>query len=515
MKIHRMLFSLPVFALLVAMLPSIPARADDAADLLAKHKAYVGFTFGDGTIQTLTTTDARTLDKDNSVLGTTETKDLGILFRSDVTDLARKSTSSTGFTGNIFWRSNENGITVPLIGDPAKLIFAENLFYTDAISAEAWTVGDTVQIDGGSYRIVHVTPPSALPIDLYVDPATGAFKRAVFDPGGDYEMTLNVLAYADALPGKKIVSKWKFEGSSATHAYTHILANASVMGEDLHPPAQTATWTFANAQPFPIKITDTRLIVKAKFNGVEGTFIMDTGAAGFFMSDDFAQRAKIKELAHSEAQGIAGTLKVRIGRADTFEVGGNTLANPIVTYGGKGIDQDAPDGLLGFDMLGAAFVTLDLVNSTLQFQDPATVDPDTIPGIHVAVDLSSGQPVVPVKVNGTADLNALLDSGAPGPVLLPSDYISKNHLRMLIDDSIQGYFASHVTMGGVSGGYESDECGRVDTIALGPIVYQSPGACKSQSFTGDNGLVGFDFLKNFAQISFDYQHSGMIFVAKQ
>ena len=122
---------------------------------------------------------------------------------------------------------------------------------------------------------------------------------------------------------------------------------------------------------------------------------------------------------------------------------------------------------------------------------------------------------MPVTVNGSASLYAILDSGADYGVLIPTHFITAHHLKMLIDDSDQGYFASHQAMGGVSGGYELDECGRLDTLALGPIVHQDAATCKSGSFDGNNGLIGFDFLKNFASITFDYQHSEMIFVPKQ
>jgi hypothetical protein len=502
---------------LVLLSPVAPlaARADDAASLLAKHKAFAGFVFGDGAIKALQTDEAVTTDSDGATLRTVRNARLGILFRTDTADVRSQRNTSQGFTGNILWRSDENGITVPLIGDPAKLAFTQAVFFTDAISTLAWGAPSTAQIAGATYDVVRATSANTLPVDLYVDPATGAFKRAVFDPGGDYEQTLDVLGYGEAIPGKKIVNRWKFAGSSATHAYTKVVANGAVTGDMLHPPAQTATWTFANANPFPIKVTDTRIIVRAKANGVDGTFILDTGASGIFFTDAFAQKAHVKERGHSEASGIAGTLKIRTGTIDSLEVGGNTLSNVALSYGGGSIDSNAPDGLLGFDVLGAAFVTLDLNNSTLQFQDPSTVDTSAIKGIHVGVDLSGGSPVVPVKINGTATLNALLDSGAPGQVLIPRDFVLRNHLRMLVDNSLIGYFSAHQGMGGVSGGYEIDECGRLESVALGPIVYQNPGTCKSGSFAGNDGLVGYDFLKGFGKIWFDYPHTGMIFYPKQ
>jgi hypothetical protein len=502
MTIKRVLSCLPALALLAALLP-VPTRADDVGDLLAKHKAYVGFTFGDGSITTLATAWSVTRDKDGVRLYTGTDKYVGILSRSDETDLKAHSSTSSGFTGHLFWHSNENGFTVPIIGDPAKRNFDETLFFSDAISMQPWTLGNVAQIDGGSYRIVHVNPALGLPADLYLDPATGAFKRIVIDPGGDFMETLDVLAYTDALPGEKIVSKWKIQDTDATVAYTHISANEPITADALHPPPETAVWAFDHPQPFPIEVTPDRFIVKAKMNGVEGTFILDSGASNILLSNDFARRAKIKELGGSVVGGITGDFKVRSGRAATIDIGGNILSNAIVNYGGEGFDDKAPDGLLGFDVFAAALVTLDVPNATLQLQDPTAADMPSIHGVKVAVDLSDGTPHLPVYLNGTARLYAMLDSGDSIAVLVSPEYLSKNHVNLML--------YNWVAFGGADGGSEFDWCGRI-SITLGPISYQHAGACRSSSVSGGQGLLGFDFLKDFGQIVFDYPLANIVFV---
>jgi predicted aspartyl protease len=177
------------------------------------------------------------------------------------------------------------------------------------------------------------------------------------------------------------------------------------------------------------------------------------------------------------------------------------------------LGDEGSDGLIGFDLLAGTFTTLDFGNSTLQIQDPSTVNANTIAGVHVAADLSSGQPVVPTQVNGKIPLNALLDTGAPTHMLIPYDLVTKYGLRMLIDNTLEGYFQSHQVVAGV-GGYELGECGTLDSVKLGPIVYENPSTCKSGSFDGNNGLVGLDFLKGFEKIYFDYPHTQLIFVPK-
>lgn len=497
--------SLVLALTLLASLAPATARAGDADGLLAKHKAYVGFTFGDGSLPSYVETEKSVKDKDDSAFYDITTRRLGVLFRTDSVGSKGKLNRYNGFTGNIFWASDENGITVPSIGNPSKLALSEDLLFTDAIATVPWALHGNGQTPTGPAAIVRVTVPSALPVDLYIDPDTGAYKRAVIDPGGDQERTFDIFGYIDAAPGKKILGNWRIVGSSYKFGVVKVVAGP-VATADLHPPTQTALWTFANANPFPIKITDKRVIVKAKINGTEGTFLFDTGAGGVVLSDDFAKKAKVAKLGKIQSSSIGGSTESDTLSIDTLEIGGNVLSNVHAFTLHGHVDKDAPDGLLGFPLLGAAFVTLDITGGTLTIQDPASFDPAMVQGVHVGADLSTEQPVVPFKVNGSATLNAILDTGAPGQVLLANDYIFRHNIRML--------FSGYMIVGGATGFAEADDCGSLQSMALGPIDYQSPEACESYSFDGSEGLVGFSFLQSFGKIAFDYPHSGLIFVPK-
>jgi predicted aspartyl protease len=260
-------------------------------------------------------------------------------------------------------------------------------------------------IDGKSYQIVRLTPGSSTPIDVYVDADTGAYKRVTIDPGGAYEETFDILAYADAAPNEKLISKYKYQGSTATHTLTKISASEPVSDSDLHPPAQTATWTFANSNPIPFKMGHYRIILDAKFNGVPGKFILDTGADGIFLAKSFADRAHLKPIGKGVAGGIGGSVSTKILKADTFEIGGNVLQNVIVASQDLHLGDEGSDGLIGFDLLAGTFTTLDFANSTLQIQDPSTVDAKNIAGVHVAADLRLDTPQRAARY-GRADAHA-------------------------------------------------------------------------------------------------------------
>ncbi len=81
-------------------------------------------------------------------------------------------------------------------------------------------------------------------MDVYVDPATGAYQRVVIDPDGKYETTYDGTRATREVDGKRFLSAWRYGNSKSLYAYTKIEPNAAIAADELHPPKQTATWTF-------------------------------------------------------------------------------------------------------------------------------------------------------------------------------------------------------------------------------------------------------------------------------
>ena len=494
-------------ALTVALLAvSSPLHAEDeAATLLAKHQAYVGWQFGDGTITSLRAEGTySTLGKDGrpEVTSTFTEVQRGIARRREIE--TERDSWVDGFTGSIFWRSDVNGFTLRVLGEPTKYLIAKSLLFDEATAQMPGIAQGTSTIGGKPYSIVRVgLKDRAFPIDLYVDPASGAYGRAVIDPGGDYETTFDALNYADALPGKKLIASWRF--GETTVLRTKIQANAPVSDSDLHPPAQSAHWTFTNDQPIPIEVTTKRIFVTAKINGVPGHFLLDTGAGGIgiFVSSKFARAANLTPVAATLARGIGPFVsrQERV-RAVTIDIGGNVLNDVIVSASpdnGEDTPQEQFDGLLGCGFLAGAIVDVDLQKKTLAISDPVKTAPAAGSGLVVSPDLSSGTPVIPMRLNNTVDVLATLDSGDPMYVLFSPDLVSKYKLRFLVDSSS---LASQLRLGGV-GGEATGRCGQVGSLDVGPINYQAPAGCELATLQGRNVFVGFDFLKNF-DLVFDY-----------
>lgn len=501
----RLLSILLAAAFIAAPVSVRAVQAEDGASaLLAKHKAFVGWQIGDGTFSTMTMDGdivEHQRDGSDKVLYKAHQAMAGLANRLALQNVKRGTSTSSGFTGHIYWSSDENGFVRPALGDAQKFNIAYDLLFNEATPRMNGAIRGSKTIDGVDTTIVRVQTDSSDAIDLYVDPQTGAYKQAVIDPDGTYETTIDIVAYSDAAPGKKIISKWK-GASGRLHEWNVINGNAKVSDADLHPPQQTAGWTFAAPHPVPIKLTDSRIYIDAKVNGVPGRFILDTGAAGIFLKQSFADRAHVKAFDLTKAGGVGGSIDTSVVRVDSIDIGGNKLSNVIADS--QSLAHFDADGLLGFDLLAGTIANLDLSNQQITLYDPTQMSVDKGTGIVATVDLSTGQPRLPMKLNGHIDVNALMDTGDPYYVLYGHDLIYKYGLTTLRSASL---------MAGV-GGYEVVHCGVIDQLSVGPVVYQTPSACESGSFSGREILVGLDFLKNFDFV-FDYPHAQIVMLPRK
>ncbi|MGC8484455.1 MAG: retropepsin-like aspartic protease [Candidatus Baltobacteraceae bacterium] len=510
MQKSRLLSAFLLLAAAVLFLPA-PTRADDAPAILAKHFAYVGWQIEHTPYRSLIEA-MKIVSKKGKLRYAGEVRRLGLAYRLDLRSAKYGVESSSGFTGNIAWQSDANGFTTPMIGASGRLLIDRDIIFNEAYATLPAAQRPSTTIGGHTYPVVRISPNHLPPFDLAFDSKTGALVQATIDPESHESETMKIDAYSDALPGKRLISAYHYAGSSARYELSEFRPNVPVTPVQVEPPTQTATWNFANPKPFPVKVTQYRILVDASINGVKGRFILDSGAAGIFLSRSFAKKAKLETIGHGEAMGVSGSTRITVMRANTLEIGGNTLSNVIASSGrGSGLGAD---GLIGFPVLADTIATVDFANSTLRLQDPSTVTPHTIPGVHTVIDLADETPQVPMKIDGRIDVNAFLDTGDPYQVLIPRSMVLDDNLTMLVDNTLTGYFASHLVVGGVGGGYQIGDCGHVDSIALGRIIYQNPTTCETTSFIGYRALVGLDFLRHFKRIIFDYPQSRMIFVPK-
>jgi len=128
----------------------------------------------------------------------------------------------------------------------------------------------------------------------------------------------------------------------------------------------------AQARAVPIERRENLILVRAKVQGVEGIFILDTGAQNSMVAPELV--FDVKERRQTNVQGIAGTSKVDAVRV-TIQLGGSFLSTRVLV-----LPMDAQSkrlnerisGILGMDFLGQyERIVLDLKGLTMTLTEGA------------------------------------------------------------------------------------------------------------------------------------------------
>ena len=538
---HRVTFAAAcaAFALLVAPHAAQPAGAADAASVLAKHKAYIGWTYGDGTLKTARITTVIEApspaptpapDATPDPLGKANRKTVEIrreLLYKSVTTAYGVPIQSVGFTGSVFWRANENGNVVTRRLRDGRQALTDDVIDAEAFAEIPTSVRPDAPFDGKPSNVVRLEPKTGVVADVYFDPATGAMRGYVLEPDVPLDrVTVHVVSYAEFAPGKKYVDAYRFGESKAVVRVTSFEPNAPVTDADLHPPAPTSTWSFGEPRPAPMEIIEHSALytnsgaravhVSIAVNGHTGQFLFDSGASGFLMGGAFAKRAGVKEVGRTAYSGVNGRgVRATIGHVDTIGIAGSTLHNVYVTLTkGDESNRDIIDGIMGFDVLAGAVVNVNLIKKTVTVQNPSGYEAPVGQGAYAfPLDLSVFHAGVPVKVNDTVLPSVWIDTGDDFFVILPHE-LEKKNLALVNTFTVGQRFVVEqmVHFGGVDGsGTDAAKCVRLNEIQIGPYRYQKALSCfaPNDAFGSDGGLIGFDFLRHF-NWTFDYPHGKLV-----
>jgi predicted aspartyl protease len=500
-SIHvRSLWTLPAsFACAVALLGAADPPLDPAAaTLLALHEAYVGWQLGDGTFDTLRVEDTQgKLGTDGKLAGLETSTDLrrGIVNRRSHLN-AQGLELDSGFTGSIFWSSNINGFTVPRYDDGRAVELAESIFFNEASTSLPATL---LRTDAATnVAVLRETTPAGTKLDISENRTTGAYLSVtVATP--DESDTLLVDGYDEIAPGKRMVTRWHRAGSRYRHE-DKVTANPRLSDGDLHPPPSRASWTFGTNAPIRLEVTQDQIVLDAAVNGVRGRFLLDTGAAGMFVTRDFAARAKLEVVGETVLSGASGEARSKLAKAKTVAFADGSTLHDLILY--TGLSAEGSDaGIIGYDLLAAALVDVDLDAGQMRIFDPTTSVPNGKDALVVLPDLRTGTPIVPAKLNGKFSTGVLFDTGNSAPALIAADW--KGTVPMLIDPDPAKYLSTHRVVIDATGTTSEVECGQLERISMGQVSYDAAPTCMLPTLERTFSLVGFSFLKHF-NYTFDY-----------
>ena len=530
---QRVLFAAAVAACAVAG-STYGAGAADGSALIAHHKAYVGWAYGDGVLKSLRATSEADAPSPAPSPKPGATPDpLGepgaksvllrreLLYRWTATAYGL-DVRSEGFTGSVFWRANVNGNTVTRRGRDARTALTEDIIDAEALTEVPSTERPNAPFDGKTAAVLRLEPKTGVPADLYFDRDNGALLGYVMQPDVPLERyTVRVVSYADFAPGKRYVAAVRFGESKRVYRVTKFEPNAEVTDADLHPPAPRASWTFGQPSSVPAPVIAqegayTRggrsVRIDVTVNGHLGHFLFDSGAGSVLVFDPFARTAGVKDLGRTAYSGVnGGVVDAAYARVDTLAIGGSTLHGVIVEHGAKGFGD--VDGIVGYDVLAGAVADVDLTAHKLTISDPNGFEMPLKPGAYpFSVDLSDFHAGVPMKINDAVLPSVWLDTGDDYFVILPRE-LEKRVVALNATVTIGGFeYANNMYFGGVDGGSaEPAKCVRLNEVQVGPYRYQKALSCfaPNDAFGLDGGLIGFDFLRHF-NWTFDYPHGRVV-----
>jgi Aspartyl protease len=535
MPFARVSITMSAAALAVAAVCSLPAAAlaDDAAGILAKHDAYAGH--ADGVVLTFraagpkatpapaakTAGPADKADKAPSEQSGFTVYRRGAVYRQ--LGSRNRAAVQQGFTGRAFWLANQNGYTVVAYENDARTMLTENVVDEGVLAnVPARSLGSQT-VDGAAADVVRLSPASGVPADVAFDHATGRYLKVTFNPDDVYaRRTVHYGSYTEIAPGVRVPGSMS-DGDGDWRLAEH--AVRAVTNDDLRGPVPTAKWDFASTDATPIEVvhystayafmpTAGAVHLRATINGQTGTFLLDSGAGDIIVYRPYADKLKLPVLGATSFSGVAGgTVKAHFARADSIQVGKNTLSNVIVTVAGNEF-SDNIDGILGFDFLAGALVDVDTANQTIRFLDPSKMEPAVAKGAFAfPVNLAGFQPEIPLTVNGVLT-HPIFDTGNSSFVTLSDDLKSSGKIVALNDSiRVEGQDVPYEFVSyGVDGPTQyPSQCSRLNEITIGPYRNQKVETCfaSAKVFGRDGGLIGFDFLKHF-NWTFDYPESKFV-----
>lgn len=269
----------------------------------------------------------------------------------------------------------------------------------------------------------------------------------------------------------------------------------------------------------PVKLKNDRPVIQVRLQKSDEplNFVLDTGSGISVISDETAQRLKIKPITRGGlARGIGGNGKFEIvyGFLPAIHIGDVKIKNVPIYIRKFHMQNEPVDGYIGLSLISKFLTTLDYGDATFTLvnQDSVEEKPAETKNLSLPLRLtSSGFLSGEVELEGVeVPLNFIVDTGASVSVISDALANSKEISRFVKTEKMRVIGAAGVTedvpsflLPRISFGAHSRNS--VTAVALDlNLINETSGFEQA-------GILGGNFLKNY-RLTFDFQNSKVVFV---
>lgn len=369
--------------------------------------------------------------------------------------------------------------------------------------------------DGKRYEAVKITPANAEPFEVWFDPATHRIAREVQLTGGmPHSFILSDFASFGALQVPKqtidrVGNNPKFD--TVTQVGTIDFSGPQTLARYAPPPPppNNAQWPAGkDSVSVPFRLLNNHIYVMASINGKEPIpFVFDTGATDIL--DDSAARQLGIPVEGALPGGGFGDQIAAFGfaKVKSVSLGGLTLPDQVfgtqASSGWIAVEGAQSDGLLGYEFVKRAVLTIDYAKHTLTFTRQEAFHPPTDVA-PIAFRFDAHIPMVSASLDGHPG-EFQIDTGSRGALIVMHPFAATNGL-------VDKYHATRlVTMGYGVGGPSKALLARAGELTIGatkiagPITELISDASGEAAATHTAGNIGGDLLKRYT-VTLDYAH---------
>jgi predicted aspartyl protease len=412
--------------------------------------------------------------------------------------------TADGSSGGVTWRQNENGeVIVEQSSDAVDLDkkSAGQGFARVRAPLEAWLV-QTVATNGSTRRDYYDVMTFRLvrrerdelgtrEYEVFEDYTTNSagrtFARHVYGgdgrPGNDWDQQL----ISDDL------------ASAVSPAEVAIPANRRTLVE--FPKGISSV-------RLPAQIVRGLIVVRAQIGGKSLDFILDSGSDSIALDATEAERLGLAFIGRGTAT-VAGSVAERLAVIPEMDVGELRMRDVVVDT--LPISVDLEDnvkavGLLGFDFLDGAAVTVDYDNGTVDATAPEAFEPPAS-ATRIATGMNYGVPEVSLALGGLQGDRFVVDTGAQQVTVVLFRHFARLHPRAISEALWRGY--GQKTKLEMVGGTVTNTQVLLKNVSFGPWYVSGMDGLLSNSppaFDNQDGLIGSKFLGLF-KLTLDEPHA--------